>query len=1153
MSETARDLVLRVGGAALDVVEGLDPWVENEHELAALLLEHGWSAPGLQSVQPILDAWPDAAERGALRTALDGLRLAGEPDLSTIAPVAQAVAGMFDDMRAPTPPSGSLSAPFDKPRFWETFPLELAAELLSGYLELHQPPVFALLVLAGLIGEVDRPAEPSVGRLASRGDEIDWSLLGTLLSNPRQMAADAYGWGGDLDWPKLFRAASRAGRALGAQVQTAPAPTDLVALYYDANNPAVGSVVALETFLLRAQDPSVGHVELSLLAVPIPDRGTPAGNPRGLWLGLRTVGALGATVPLTTAATLSLRGGAQGGLPPGLEIVPDGPGLSHPQPPSSIDVGVGIQVVPPAPWRPLGAAEGTRIELAGAGVAVGLKGPRLDPELSLQLSTSGLTIVVDASAGDSFLQSILPAAPQTLELAGSLVWSSKTGLSFEGQAALQLVIPINRAIGPVELIELVIGLRAGTATHLTLEAGATAQAKLGPLALAVRNMGLRATLVEATDPVAAITFDQLGIAFGFKPPDGAGVSLGAGPVKGGGYLEFNEAEAQYAGIVHVEFKVFSLTAIGLLTTRLPDGGEGFSLLVIITADFPPIQLGWGFTLNGVGGLVGVNRSVVVPVLQEGLKQGSLGSVMFPEDPVDNAPKIIRDISGAFPATRDQFVVGPMVAIGWGPQPVIRAELGLILELPHPLRLLLLGKLMAGLPTIELAVAVIRIDVLGVLDFDKGTLDIRAALVDSHIATFPLTGQFALLASWRERVSLLMSAGGWNPRFLAPPGFPELDRLALTIFTGENPRLRLEGYFALTTASLQAGAHIDAHVHRDVPVVGRLAADGHLGFDVLVRLDPFEVVADFSGYVRISRNDEEVLVASVELHLTGPNPWHAWGVARFKFLGDREIPLDISVGEAAPPAPLPPVDPTDKLVTALGQDGSWSAELAAGDQTGVAVRDIEPNAGPVLHPMGRLRVQQRVLPLELELRRFGSSPVPVPRRYRIALAWFGSTAVTRTPTTDQFAPGQFLELMDDEKLTRPSFETFEAGVTLTSGAALAATTVVTADMEYATFVVDRIDPAPPPPAITAVDPAMLLALARSGPAARGPCQATAAERFGTDGLGIAVEDPRYAVSGADALQRVGPAPAATAPAGYSAAAQSAPTGTQVVPEHELVVA
>ena len=46
----------------------------------------------------------------------------------------------------------------------------------------------------------------------------------------------------------------------------------------------------------------------------------------------------------------------------------------------------------------------------------------------------------------------------------------------------------------------------------------------------------------------------------------------------------------------------------------------FSLLIIIFAeDFTPIPLGYGFTLNGIGGLLGVNRTVVVDVLRAGIK------------------------------------------------------------------------------------------------------------------------------------------------------------------------------------------------------------------------------------------------------------------------------------------------------------------------------------------------------------------------------------------------------------------------------------------------------------------------------------------------------------------------------------------------------
>ena len=78
---------------------------------------------------------------------------------------------------------------------------------------------------------------------------------------------------------------------------------------------------------------------------------------------------------------------------------------------------------------------------------------------------------------------------------------------------------------------------------------------------------------------------------------------------GGGFLRYIEAEERYEGMLELEYEEeISLKAIGLLTTRLPDGRPGFSLLIIITAEFNPIQLGLGFTLNGVGGLLGLNRT-----------------------------------------------------------------------------------------------------------------------------------------------------------------------------------------------------------------------------------------------------------------------------------------------------------------------------------------------------------------------------------------------------------------------------------------------------------------------------------------------------------------------------------------------------------------
>jgi hypothetical protein len=125
----------------------------------------------------------------------------------------------------------------------------------------------------------------------------------------------------------------------------------------------------------------------------------------------------------------------------------------------------------------------------------------------------------------------------------------------------------------------------------------------------------------------------------FKPPDGLGLSIDGGGFTGGGFLRFFEADQRYEGMLELEYEDrISLKAIGLLTTRLPGGKPGFSLLIIITAEFTPIQLGLGFTLNGVGGLLGLNRSADAERLRSGLRDNTLSSVLFPQNSVENASR-----------------------------------------------------------------------------------------------------------------------------------------------------------------------------------------------------------------------------------------------------------------------------------------------------------------------------------------------------------------------------------------------------------------------------------------------------------------------------------------------------------------------------------
>ena len=123
-----------------------------------------------------------------------------------------------------------------------------------------------------------------------------------------------------------------------------------------------------------------------------------------------------------------------------------------------------------------------------------------------------------------------------------------------------------------------------------------------------------------------------------------GLVIDASVVVGGGFLCFDPQKEEYSGVLQLEIaEKISVKAIGLLTTRLPDGSKGYSLVLIIFVEgFTPIQLGFGFALTGIGGLLAINRTFNEDALRTGLKNHTLDSVMFPHDPIRNAPQIISN-------------------------------------------------------------------------------------------------------------------------------------------------------------------------------------------------------------------------------------------------------------------------------------------------------------------------------------------------------------------------------------------------------------------------------------------------------------------------------------------------------------------------------
>ena len=150
---------------------------------------------------------------------------------------------------------------------------------------------------------------------------------------------------------------------------------------------------------------------------------------------------------------------------------------------------------------------------------------------------------------------------------------------------------------------------------------------------------------------------------------------------GGGFLSFDPEKQEYSGVLQLEIaEKISVKAIGLLTTRMPDGGKGYSLVVIIFAEgFTPIQLGFGFALTGIGGLLAINRTFDEDGLRAGLKNHTLDSVMFPKDPIRNAPQILSNLNQVFPAGQRPSSVRADGADRLGHAAADHGESGVVLE------------------------------------------------------------------------------------------------------------------------------------------------------------------------------------------------------------------------------------------------------------------------------------------------------------------------------------------------------------------------------------------------------------------------------------------------------------------------------------------
>lgn len=677
----------------------------------------------------------------------------------------------------------------------------------------------------------------------------------------------------------------------------------------------------------------------------------------------------------------------------------------------------------------LGAPGGTRLEIGGAQLKLETSLSEAHQSLALSADVASSKIVISPGDGDGFLSNILPAEGLEAKFDLGLAWSNERGLTLRGSGSLDATLPVNLSIRDVFRIPNIhISLQAAD-TGLSAEVSATVGLSLGPIDAVVDRVGIASAL---TFPEDGGNLGGANLDFGFKPPNGVGLSIDKAGVSGGGYLYLDKEKGQYAGVMQLNLGAeINVKGIGLIATRLPDNSKGFSLLVIITAeDFKPIPLPLGFKLTGIGGLLAINRTFNEEVLRAGLKNNMLDSVLFPKDPIRNAPQLLSNLNKVFPIATGHHLFGPVAQITWGAKGLLTANLALVLELGERLRLLILAQIAVILPRPENDLIRLKMDAVGVLDFDQGTASLDATLHDSRLLKkFTLTGDMAMRLKWQDGPNFALAVGGLHPAFNPPPNFPKLERVAINLSSGDNPRIRCEAYFALTSNTVQFGARAELYAE----AVG-FSVQGDIGFDVLIQFSPFQFLADFHAQVQLKRGSRNLFKVRLEGELSGPRPLRIKAKATFEVLWmDVSFRVDKTLVSGERPEAPAPVAVMPLLKEALSDSGAWAAKLPGGQKQMVTLRPMPAVASDtLLHPLGALTVKQNVVPLNMDISRFGQTTPAGERRFTITQVRIGDLNQTEPPEVkDYFAPAQYFEMSDGEKISRPSFELMAAGVAIFS--------------------------------------------------------------------------------------------------------------------------
>lgn len=719
----------------------------------------------------------------------------------------------------------------------------------------------------------------------------------------------------------------------------------------------------------------------------------------------------------------------------------------------------------------VGSKDKTRLEIGDLGIRTYLQKGALGTSIDFNSNKLAISVGDDA---DGFLAEMSGGNPVDFKFDFGFGADTDRGFYLSGGNGLKVNLPLTSTVGSVFRIEgLALAIKPSKTLGMDVSAEFTGTfgLDLGPFKVSVEEMGLTLDLGFGSPPSDPIDYPGMLLdsswmraGMSYKPPAGMGLFLDHKEIRGGGYLYFNPDNHEYAGVLELQLgKCIHLKAAGILTTKLEDS-DGWALLIIISADFSPFQLGLGFTLDGVGGILGLQHGASTEKLQSGLRTGAMDHILFPDDPVKNAPQLLNTLRTVFPIAPRALTFGPTVLLGWGTPPTIQAKLGLLLQWNNVIQagngnaelaqLVLLGQLEVNIPPKEEIkrgkkgeLVSLLVDVLGSYDFQDSYLAIDARLRNSKIAKLGVKGSLAVRAQFGDDPSLLLAVGGFHPRFEdLPIGMPKQDRMTLELSRGPL-KANYAMYFAMTSNTFQIGIRADIKVK-----AGPVKVHAYVSIDALLDLETRQFEVDFDIGASVKFKGKTLAGVNVKGILAGPGRWSVIGSGKVKVLiFKKRFSFNRTWGDE-PIIPAVEVPVGDLIRQALADPANWSAQVP-GDGNGLVTLSGAVSLGLLVHPWAKLEVRQKVVPLGLTIETYGQATPSDGNRFEITTVRIDGNEIKPKTVQEHFARSQYLRNTGD-RLRAPSFETFDAGVSVSGDKFVDTAVSLDVDTNFETVYLDE---------------------------------------------------------------------------------------------------